>query len=315
MPRRKTPFLAVLMLGSLGFLAVARGQTDAEMEAGRKLFTEAFADEKAGHCPEALEKYRRVQAIKDTSNVRFRIGACSEATGQLRSALVAYDGAIRLSRGDPQAKDVAAEASKRIEALAPKMGKLRIKRPEGASVQLDNEPVAESDLAEPLWVDPGMHVVTATAPNRKPFHGDVPVKEQAEASVEVVLEPNDTVQPPPPPPPIQPSPIPKIVGWSLIGLGGVLAVGGFVSLGVRQASVSSIRDACMPVCPTARQMELQSTRDRALTAGPVAAALFIGGAVSVAAGVVLLLAAPKRVTGLTPVIGPGIAGLAYDGTF
>lgn len=311
MPSRKTPFLAVLLLGTLGAVH-AHAQTDADIDAGRKLFGEAFADEKSGHCPEALEKYRRVQAIKDTSNVRFRIGACSETTGQLRAAMLAYEGAIRLGRGDPQAKDVAAEASKRIEALAPKMGKLRIKRPEGASVQVDSEPIADADLAEPVWVDPGVHVVTATALKHRPFRGDVAVREQGEANVDVVLEP-EAIQPPPPPP--HPSPIPRIIGWSLVGLGGALAVGGVVSIAIRETAIGSIHDACNPICPAAKQMDLQGTRDRALVAGPLAAALFIGGAATVGAGVLLLLIAPKQSAGLTPVIGARFAGIAYDGTF
>jgi hypothetical protein len=305
MPRRETFVFALLMVAK-----AAHAQTDAEMEAGRRLFAEGMTAENAGHCPEALEKYRQVQAVKDTANIRFRIGACSEATGQLRAAVRAYDGAIRLGRGDPQAKDVTDEATKRIEALAPKMGRLRVKRPDGASVQIDNEPVADADLAEPLWMDPGMHGVTATSSGKKPFHMDVAVKEKTETNVEIAMEPDV-----PPPPPVEPSSVPKIIGWSLVGLGGVLAIGGVISIVVRETSIGTITGACNPTCALARQMELQSTRDRALVAGPLAGALFVGGGVAAATGAILLFVAPKKTTGLVPVVGPAFSGLAYRGAF
>jgi len=305
-------FAAVLIVPRIG-LALSGEGVDPDVEAARKLFTEAYADEKAGHCPEALEKYKRVQAVKDTPNIRFRIGSCSEATNQLRAAMQAYDGTVRLGRGDPQFKDVVQEAQKKLDALTPKMGRLNIQNPEHASVRVDEQPVADG---EPVWVEPGMHGVSATAPGKKPFHTDVSVKEQATSDVAIAMEPEVVVQPPPPlPPPPPPSPVPKIVGWSLVGLGAALGIGAGVSIIVRETAIASINDACKTGCPVARMAELQGTRDRALVAGPLAAVLAGAGGACVATGVILLLAAPKKSAAFAPVLAPGYGGLAWHGTF
>ncbi len=176
-------------------------------------------------------------------------------------------------------------------------------------MHVDNEIVNDVDLAEPLWVEPGMHAVTATAPGRKPFHTDVLVKEQANALVDVTLEPDA--------PPVRPaeSNVPRIVGWSLIGLGGALGVGAVISIVLRETAISSIVDACKNGCPIARQAELQSTRERALVTGPLAAVFAGVGGVAIVTGAILLFAAPKKSTAIVPLAGPSFAGAALQGTF
>lgn len=306
------------LIVTLAFSQTARAQSDADLERARQLFAEAFSDENAGRCAEALDKYRRVQAVKDTPNVRFRIGSCSEKTGQLRAAMRSYDGAIRLGRGDPRSKDVVAEAEKQIESLAPHMGRLVLHKPDIASVRIDDEQVSELEAKEPVWLDPGPHVVTATAPGFKPYRSDVTIRERETEELAIALEPEPVstppprppLPPPPSPPPLPPSPshARAIAGWSLVGLGGALGVAMATSLVVRETSIASINDACKMGCPIARKSELEQTRERALIVGPLAAVFGSVGGAAIVAGAILILTEPKQ-TAVSAWIGANVAGL------
>jgi hypothetical protein len=226
-----------------------------------------------------------------------------------------YDGAIRLGRGDPQAKDVIAEAQKHIEDLAPRMGRVRLHKPEQAEVKIDGEAVLEPN--EPVWLDPGSHAISASAPSSKPWNKDVTVRERAIDNVDIVLEPEVKAPPrPPPPPPPEPSHARAILGWSLVGLGGALGVASVISIVVRETAISSITDQCKMGCPIEKKTDLVSTRDRALVAGPLAG-IFAGAAgVAIATGAILIVTQPKRTnTAIVPWIGPNVAGASLTRTF
>src|SRR5258708_19910802 len=79
--------------------APAWTQGDDDLDAARKLFREAVADEDAKRYETALEKFRRVDAQKDTANVRYRIATCLEALGHRAEALANYDAVVRLGDG------------------------------------------------------------------------------------------------------------------------------------------------------------------------------------------------------------------------
>jgi hypothetical protein len=285
-----------------------------DLEGARALFAEGLKDETAGRCTDALPKYNSVLAVKDTPNVRFRIGACEEQLGHKAAALRAYAASVRLGQGDSQAKDVVNEANKRAEKLG--TGTLIVHAPEGASIVIDGERVGADD-AIGLWLDPGRHHVEVSAPGKKPFSAAVAVRGGATSTVDAVLA-NDT--PPPPPPPMPPSSTAgtrRVLGVSLVALGGLLAGAGVVSIVIRETSISSLKSACPGgTCPTSRQAELLSTRDQALTAGPLAAIFAGAAAVSLGVGLVLWITAkdPRPATAaLVPVFGPTSAGIV--GTF
>ena len=87
------------------------------LAAARALFADALHDEEAGRFADALEKFERVRAVRDTASIEYRIGSCYEGLGQPAPAFRAYLAAQALGASDPQGADVSRAASDRLDAL------------------------------------------------------------------------------------------------------------------------------------------------------------------------------------------------------
>lgn len=297
---------------------VARAQA-LDLEGARALFAEAFKEERAGRCADALPKYQQVLHVKDTPNIRFRIGACEEQLGHKAAALRAFAATVRLGRHDPQTKDVVDEANARAEKLG--TGTLVVRAPAGAAIVIDGEPFGADDASE-VWLDPGRHHVEVSQTGKKTFAADVEVRGRTLSQVDAVLA-DDTPHPPPPPlpPPASGAGARRVMGIGLVGLGGLLTGASIVSIVVRETAIDSLKRACPSgVCPSDRQAELTSTRDRAMIAGPLAAVFAGAAALSLGVGFVLWISArdPRPVASarapiVVPYVSPEAAGLV--GTF
>ena len=289
-----------LVAGSLALGGQARAQAPADLNAGRQLFTEALADEEHGRFADAVGKYKRVQLIRDTANVRYRIGSSLEHLGKVALAVDAYTAAVRLGTGSGSTAaeaEVARIAQTRLDVLGPKVAHVGVHvpplAPADTEVTLDGEPVASQALADTA-VDPGAHVVGATAKGMRPFRAQINAPEGAHVDVRIQLEPIVVEEPPPPPMPKKASPY-KTIGIVTAAAGGVLVVGGVVVLVLRSSAVGKINDACPGGnCPAARESELQGTYDRAKLEGPLGIALLATGVVAVGAGVALFVLAGRE---------------------
>ncbi len=274
---------------ALAFLASsARAQSDVDVTAARKLFTEAVKDEESGQFEVALGKFRKVQAVRDTAAVRFRVGACLEALGQLREAQKVYASAADAASADPSQKELVTASRDKAEAIARRMPTLTLtlspKAPSDAVVLVDEKPVAPTDLGRPLPLDPGAHKVAGRATGVPPYATDVTLSEGAGVSLSVPLD----VALAAPPPPVEPAPSPAL-GWALIGAGAGLLVASGVTVIVRQNAIATVEDACPGNrCPEARRGEVVSAQDRAKAMVPVGIACGLLGAVSAGVGGVLL---------------------------
>src|SRR5258706_8052107 len=177
--------------------APAWTQGDDDLDAARKLFREAVADEDAKRYETALEKFRRVDAQKDTANVRYRIATCLEALGHRAEALANYDAVVRLGNDDKTSADAVRVATARVAQLDPLVPRLSIllpaSAPSGTVVSVDDVPVDGSALSAPMALDPGHHSIAATAPGAVPFRTGVTLAEGARVSISVALEPANAV--------------------------------------------------------------------------------------------------------------------------
>jgi hypothetical protein len=267
----------------------ARAQSPEELAAGRQLFVEALADQEQGRFAAALEKFRRVQRVRDTVPVRYRLGSALEGLGKIALAVDAYASAIRLGNSTNAEPEVVRAAQARVDALSPRHAHLTLRDPSGsladAEVSVDGERVDPQALAD-LPVDPGTHVVTATAKGARPFRAPVTVSEGARLEVPITLEP---VAPPPPPAPASDSSSSlRTIGIVTGAAGGALVVGGLVVLALRSSAISDLKQSCPNGnCPAEREQELRDTRDRAVLEGPVGVALLVAGAAAVGTGIVL----------------------------
>lgn len=290
----RTALAIGLVAGSLASASRARAQAPVDVAAGRQLFVEALGDEEHGRFAEALAKYRRVQLFRDTANVRYRIGSSLEHLGKIVHAVDAYTVAVRLGTEGAAAADaeVVRAAQARLDALSPKVAHVAIRLPSPppaeAEVTVDGEPVAPAALAD-VPLDPGGHVVAATAKGTRPFRTQINLPEGGRVDVPIAFE-MPLVEPAPAPPPPPEGPPYRTIGLVTGGAGGVLLIGGVVVLALRSSAISKLNEVCPSGnCPASRQEELTATRDHAKLEGPLGIALVATGVAAVGAGVFMFM--------------------------
>jgi hypothetical protein len=291
--------------------------------AARALFAEALLDEDGGHFDEALGKFERVRAVRDTSSVEYRIGTCYEGLGQAAPAFRAYLAARTLGHGDPPSADVSRAASDRLDALVKQVARLTVLMPSPApahaEVRVDQSLVAPELGAFP--VAPGRHVVSATADGAVPFRAETVLAGGDQVSVTVVLAPNAV-----------PTGVPTsdarqserdhaaVWGWVAIGGGVALTAASAFLLVARHDDIVELNRACPGgLCPPgADGNALESTRSRAVIEGPAAFACGGVGIALAALGVYWVAgrrpsAGAVPAVGVVPVIARQGAGLAFTG--
>jgi hypothetical protein len=330
----------------------------AEIVAARELFRQGTEDADAGRFAEGLEKFKRVAAVKETAAVRFNIARCEEALGRTGGALADFEEAALEGREDPKGQDVAKLAGERADALRPRVARLTLvppaRAPDGMVVSLDGGKLSTATLGVGLPLDPGLHVVDATAPGKGPFHVELTLAPGEARSVTLAFPspalPNggngigEPMRAPfPKPAPADPSPAPssqRTWGWVTIAGGGALAAASGVFLILHNNAVtnatSDIQSECTGAgsgtlhCPPLLQSQimaqLANAQSQANTDEAAAITLVAASGVAILGGILLVVTAPKNRTpavgsALSPSLGitagaPGApAGLSIHGAF
>jgi len=267
---------------------IALAQTP-ELDRARAIFAEALADQEAKRYAVALDKFRRVAEVRDTAQVEYRIGSCLEALGERRAAVVAYDHAAHLGRGDAQAQDVVASANEHIATLANDMGKLGItvRGSDAPDVRVDGTPASADELGAAIILEPGDHVVEVTAPRMKPTRASVTLTsgKKLDLTIELVAD-KPIEQPPPPPPPV--SHKRQWIGVALVGAGALFGIGMGIALFERNDLIDTIKADCpwngvTYLCVESERSNVEYMRQTANALAPLAAVL--GGVALACAGV------------------------------
>lgn len=286
----------------------------------------------------AEEKFKRADSIYHALTLTLGLARAQAANGELVAAQESYNRILSegAPAGAPQAFVNAVEdARKEVDAIAGRIAEAVItvtgvSAAETLTVTLDDAPFPIAALGIKRAVDPGDHVVKATAKGYKPGETHFTVASAAEATASITLEadPNAVVVAPPgpgntEPPPVAPSSgkssINKTIGYAALGVGaaGVVVGGIFGVLAI--SAHSSIAGSCTNgSCPTSENDDISSYH----TKGTISTIGFIVGGVGLAAGAVLILTAPKAHADadarigkstspafISPYIGPGSAGV------
>ncbi len=324
----------VLGLGLLGLVLMrandARAQSpdasaqgsSAELVAARELFRQGTADADAGHFADGLAKFRRVAAVKETAAVRFNIARCEEALGKTGAALGDFELAEREAAQDPKAgtEDVGQLAHARADALRGKVPRLTLEAPlaspDGMTVSLDGAKLATATLGVALPVDPGRHVIDASAPAAAPFHAEISLAPGEAQRVSIALAPASTS--PADAPPATTSSTPRTWGWLAIGLGAALGGGSLALLVAHNGAVSTVNADCPAQrCPASEESSVNGTESTARTEEAISVALVAASALAVGGGIVLLVTSPHESTRMTVTTGAAgaPAGLTLRGSF
>jgi serine/threonine-protein kinase len=302
---------------------------------GRKLMAQH-------HYADACPKLAESQRLAPSGGTLLNLAECYEHNGQTASAWAAWQGAA--ARANAAGKAGAEKSAlARAAALEPSLARLTIAFAPGSDVsgievKRDGIPLDRGELGSALPIDPGSHVIEATAPKKKPWSTSVTVAaRQTDARVTVALE--DDVQAVAPAAPTPPTgteaPAPSAesadtgaarasTGNTQRIIGVVVGAAGIVGLGVGTAfyfSAKSKNDEALQNCRTStlcspKGLSLTSDARSAATAATIA---LVAGGAAVAAGVVVWLTAPRShpTTGLrlAPVVALSYGGLALDGAW
>lgn len=314
-PRSARTSVALLTLAAALALAprAAAEPTDAERALARTLFADGRALVKDGRHAEACPKLAESQRLDPGVGTLFNLADCYEATGRTASAWAAFSEVADLAHLAGHA-DREAVAKARAASLAPRLARVRVRAPEpvptGLEVQLDDRPLPAAALGSDLPVDPGAHVVTAKAPGKRAFRGELRIPDEAKVLIVDVPPLEDDVVPVPAPradaplpiepaPPVEPAPARDDASgerpWQkpvALGAGGLGAVALGVGAAFGLAASASWSDA-QPACPgNVCSEEGRARWDDARGQATASTAFFVTGAVLVAAGAVLYFTAP-----------------------
>ncbi len=311
--RRRLAGALQLLAITLTPLAVQAQSGDAA--AARTLFNEARKLTAAGKFAEACPKFEESLRLNRGIGTQFNLADCWEKTGRLASAWGQFLEVAAGARaaGQPDREQVARD---RASALEPKLSRLVIEvaaTPPGLEVKRDGATVGAAVFRTPVPMDPGLHVVEATAPGKLPWKGEVSVPSKpATVSIRVPeLEPEPralNADPAPaastPPPAPEPAPRQNAQGWSGqrtvavvaagVGLVGV-AVGTVFFLSYRSSNADAEEicpDANGP-CPVGSEARHGDLVDKAESARMLTYLGWGVGLAGIAGGAALWFTAPK----------------------
>jgi hypothetical protein len=311
--------------------------------AAQALFDAAKKLAQEGKYAEACPKFAESNRLDRGAGTLIHLGDCYEKNKQAASAWASYKDAASAAQALGRS-DWEKLASQRAAALEPKLARLSIKVTDPApklEVLRDGAPVSQASWGVAIPVDVGPHAIEATAKGFKSFKvtkavdrdGDsvevtVPKLESETAATTPETTPQTT------PPPTTPTTGGKekssqrTIGFVVGGVGVAgLAVGAVTGL-MAMGKSSDAKKSCSQSGPCASKSAVDAA-DGAKSLGLVSTIAFVGGAVGVAAGAVLVFTAQKEgsKTGakppnqkvatvrVTPSVGPGSGGFVLSGTF
>lgn len=311
-----------LLVCQVARAAPAAAQTAGDLDAARKLFADAMADQDAKRYDTALEKFKRVADVKDTANVRFRIANCLEALGRRAEALSNYEAAVKLGEQEKVAPDVLRvfrEHAAELDRVVPRLSiVLPTDAPAMTEVRVDDAPVDRAAFTD-MPLDVGHHTIRATAPGDTPFETAVTLPESGHVSITVTLTP--AVPPAGPaagqtlgqgpsagPGGGEQNPVvqghPSHVGaWIAFGIGGALAVGSVVSFVLQRSNIDTINNDCgnsPSACPPTHKQDVLDAQSAANWQGPLAIGLAAGAVVGIGIGTWLLVSTPSQSVSVGP---------------
>lgn len=277
----------------------------------QQLFDDALEDAKKGDFKSACPKFQASQLADPKASTLLNLANCYEKNGQTASAWGAFREAAVLARKTSH-PDWEASATERAAALEPTLLRFTVTVPEasrvdGLVVTRDGAKLSAGEWGVSIPVDPGEHVITATAPKKKPWEERVRVTEAVTSVTVPLLEDEPQAPPPveipgaitslpkveaPPPAPVYWTPLRKIgagvAAAGVVGVGASLVVG-LVASGRQSDAEQQCRDGVRG-CPPAAV----SDSDYAYSLATAATVVFVVGAAALAAGGAIFLLAPSE---------------------
>lgn len=348
--RRFTSTLVGVAL--LGLSQAALAQTDEQRAGARTLATEGAAAFNEGRYKDAVDLFARAESLVHAPPHLLFMARAHAKLGQFVKAREAYLKIVKeqLSPNAPQAfRDAQAAAEEERKQVEPHIGRLLVKveGAEGAkdlAVAVDGQPFPTVMLGVPQPMDPGQHIVTATATGFKAAPATVTLKDAGSGSVVIKLEVDPTAPAPVAAAPAEPAPDAAVVSTPSgappsdtgpVKSGNGMRIASYASFGVGVAGLalgtvfvlksSGHRkdadalaeqlgcngEACSGT--DAEQTKLDQLDSDAKSAQTLGIVGYAVGGVGIAAGVTLFVLSsqqgPAKSAFIAPYFGPGAVGL------
>lgn len=272
--------------------ASAREQADAAFEEARLLLDE-------GRKKAACEKFELSMSLDPSPGTLLNLGNCYEADDVVRS-LATFERALRDAQAspDPVRRERWTEAAtSRIADVSKKVPRLTLRAAEETLVLLDGQRV---ELGAPLRLNPGSHLIEASAPGKRSFSQELRVELGQQLEVEVpALEPLATSAPPPTQSLSEPAPTYRsesqfgALPWVLGGSGALLVGASLVTGLMASSKAGRLEDECTGVAPDGRRQcpdaSLEGVQESAQSLALATDVLWITGALAAGAGITLLV--------------------------
>ena len=286
----------------------------------QQLFDSALTDAEAGNFASACPKFLASQDADPKTSTLMNLANCYQHNAQSASAWGAFREAEIMARkaGRPELENA---ARARATALEPKLLRLNIVVPEasrlaGLVVTRDGALIPAGEWGVAIPVDPGEHVLTASADGHKSWAEHVAIEAESKTITVPALEPAPVE--PAPPPPVGDSPLPPppkgLTTFQTVGIAGgavgvAAMIGGGVLALVAKGSYDDAKSLCRAGGTVGCPAGAVSDADSAYTKAAVATGIFITGAVLVAAGATLFFVAPDKKRSRFAFGPAGVAGI------
>jgi hypothetical protein len=332
--------LPLLIVAIATIAATAHAEPgDAEKKAAAQaLFDEARALTAEGSFAQACPKLEESVRLDPTPGSKFYLAECFERVGKLASAWTYYLDAADTAKAAGSA-DREKFARDRAEAVKSRISRVVVAVPAttratpGLEVRRDGVVLGEGQWDAPIPVDPGRHVITASAPGRVAWESAIEASEPGKTltvAVPTLLEapkPKPARVDPPRPiaRPIPPAPAPpsardrRQIAGIVTGVVGVIGLGVGTAFGVDAASKAGKSNADGH-CDAANFCDTTGLglRHDAIGSATISTVSFVVGGALLAGGVVLVLTAPARpqaaaISSVSVAVGPG--SLFISGSF
>ncbi len=320
--------------GVVSFLATHAHADPATAEAlfrqGRQLMTE-------GKVAAACEKFQASQRLDPATGTLLNLADCDVKEGRTATGWAEFLAAARMARNQGDAGR-AEEATRRAKELEPALSHVSIQvtlRVAALRVTRDDVAIEEASFSSDLPIDPGQHVISASAPGYKAWSKAIRVGPNADKQVVVIPALAKDASPPAvasspasssaapsaADASVAPTPRSPMVGY-VVGGAGLAAVGIGAFFGLR--ALSTYKDAEKD-CPNHLRCSTTVTAkyDTAKTEANISNVTIGVGAVAIAAGIYLVVTGtspstpPKRARAMSfaPWIDPTSGGGMLRGHF
>lgn len=311
--------------------AADRAAAEALFHEGRRLLA---AGDHAAACP----KFEASNRLDPGAGTLLNLGDCYEKSGRTASGWAAFREAVAVAHrvGDSPREQLARDRAARLEPLLFRLSFVLADRSaDDIAVTLDGKHVDRAVLGTATPIDPGRHVIVASAPGKKSWTKAVEIGSEGKAVVMTVpaldsdpaasagsIAPNQPPADRQPPPATTGSNKQGTIGLTIAGVGAAGLVAGTV-FGLGAISKwHEAKDNCPGnVCTDPHWLDV---RQDANTQADVSTIFFAAGGAALATGAVLWLTAPR--TPKAPAVGRqspagqqavciSPKGVAFAGTF